>query len=156
MRRRELSRSFRRSERCQDSQGHNLDKSCWSKKFLFSLEVSTYVGPERGSAIKWISLRTPSAIRRSVRAGHNNGVAVRIAHPALPMIRTAVAVRRISMPRLDDFSFEFGSVLEDSVEVIHFEPEQNAVSIGLVIRVANRTVIMLDFEVVQLEYKTTI
>ena len=37
-RQRELSRSFRRSERCRDSRGHNLDKSCWSKGFLSSLE----------------------------------------------------------------------------------------------------------------------
>lgn len=60
------------------------------------------------------------------------------------------------MPRLDDFGPEFGSARDDSVELIHFEPEQNAVSVGLVIGIANRTVMMLDLEVVQLEYKTTI
>ena len=60
------------------------------------------------------------------------------------------------MTRLDDLSTEFGSARDDSVEVIHFEPEQNAVSVGLVIGIANRTVVILDLEVVQLEYKTTI
>lgn len=35
---RELSRSFHKSERYLDWQGHNLDNSCWSKKIFFSLE----------------------------------------------------------------------------------------------------------------------
>ena len=44
-----------------------------------------------------------------------------------------------------------GGALQDRVKVVHFKPEQDAVSIGLVIAVANPPMVVFHFEAVQLK-----
>jgi hypothetical protein len=44
-----------------------------------------------------------------------------------------------------------GGALHHGVKVVHFEPEQDAVSIGLVIAVANPPMVVFHFEAVQLK-----
>jgi hypothetical protein len=56
----------------------------------------------------------------------------------------------------DDLHAHFGGALHNRVQVIHFEPQQYTVSVWLVITIANRTVIVLYFEAVQLKDKLAI
>jgi hypothetical protein len=55
------------------------------------------VGIKTGKFLLFDPLWRPGAIGRSIGAGNDNGVAVRIAYPAFPVIRTAVTGRRIAM-----------------------------------------------------------
>ena len=60
------------------------------------------------------------------------------------------------MPRHDDLHAHFSSASQHAVEVVHFEPQQYAVSIRLVIRITDRAVMVPYFEPVQLEGKSAI
>jgi hypothetical protein len=60
------------------------------------------------------------------------------------------------MPRHDDLHAHFSSALHHAVEVVHFEPQQYAVSIRLVVRIADRAVMVSYFEPVQLKDKFAI
>jgi hypothetical protein len=51
------------------------------------------------SRAKRILARMPASVRGSVRTGYNDGIAVRVLQPALPVIRSTVTIRRISMAR---------------------------------------------------------
>jgi hypothetical protein len=55
------------------------------------------------------------------------------------------------MPGQHNFHAHLSGSPHDGVKVVHFEPEQDAVSVGLVIAVANRPMMVFDFEAVQLK-----
>ena len=55
------------------------------------------------------------------------------------------------MPGQHNFHAHLSGTLQDRVKVVYFEPEQDAVSVGLVIAVANRPMMVLNFEAVQLK-----
>jgi len=60
------------------------------------------------------------------------------------------------MPGQHDFDAHFSGALQDRVKIVHFEPEQDAVSIRLVIAVANRAMVVFNFETVQLKNQLAI
>ena len=53
------------------------------------------------------------------------------------------------MARRDDLGLQFIAAPHRRVEIVDFEPEQNAVAVGLVVGIANSAVMMLDFEIMQ-------
>lgn len=55
------------------------------------------------------------------------------------------------MARKNDRGFQFGKTRHRGIEVVDFKPEQNAVSIGLVVAIADGAVVMFDLEMMQLE-----
>jgi len=56
----------------------------------------------------------------------------------------------------DDFHAHFGAALHDRVKVVDFKPEQDTVSVWLVITIADRTMMVLYFEAVQLKGKLAV
>lgn len=88
--------------------------------------------------------------RSPVRARQNNGVAIRIAQPAFPMIRPAVAAWWVVVAWHHDLGIHLACSRHRVVKVINFEPKQHAVTIRFVIRIADRFVIVVDLEAVQL------
>jgi hypothetical protein len=54
------------------------------------------------------------------------------------------------MARQDDLGFQFGDTIHRRIEVVDFKPQQYSISIGFVIRITNRPVVVCDFEAVQL------
>jgi hypothetical protein len=50
-----------------------------------------------------------------------------------------------------DFDTHLSGALHHIIEVVHFEPEQDTVAIWPVVGVGDRTVMVCDFEAVQLE-----
>lgn len=60
------------------------------------------------------------------------------------------------MARHDDLHAHFSRTLHDRVKVVYFEPQQYTVSVWLVIAIADRTVMVLYFEAMQLKNKLTI
>src|SRR5580692_11016607 len=83
---------------------------------------------------------------RSKRAGDYYDVAVRVAHPALPVVDTFFEVGRISKTLEDEVHTHFGGALRDRFEIVDFEPEQDAVAVGLAIAIADGAVIVIGFE----------
>lgn len=55
------------------------------------------------------------------------------------------------MARQDDLGFQFGGTGESCIEVVDFKPQEYAVSIGLVVRITDRPVVVFDLKAVQLE-----
>jgi hypothetical protein len=100
------------------------------------------------SAAERVLIWPPNSIGRSVRTGNNYEIAVWIPHPALPMIRPAFTVGRISMPRHNDLDVHLGCTLHDRVKIVNFEPEQHSVSVRFVVPIGYRTVMMFYFEAV--------
>ena len=90
----------------------------------------------------------PCPVGCPIRAGYHDDISVRVSHPALPMVRPAVAIGRVSMPGQHNFHAHFGGTLQDRVKVVHFEPEQDAVTVGLVITIGNWPMVVLNFEAV--------
>lgn len=72
------------------------------------------------------------------------------------MVRPAVTIGGISMPRNHDLDAHLGGTLHNCVKVVNFKPQQNAIAIGLVVPIAYRTVMMFYFEAVQLKNKFAI
>ena len=66
--------------------------------------------------------RTPGSVGRSVETGNDHDIAVRVPHPALPVIRPAVTIRGISMARYDNFDAHFGGALHDRFKIVNLEP----------------------------------
>ena len=60
------------------------------------------------------------------------------------------------MSRHDDLDAHFCGALHNRVKVVHLEPEQHAVSVWPVTRIADRTVMVFYFEAVQLKDKLAI
>lgn len=92
--------------------------------------------------------RTPASVSRSIRTGNDYDVAVWVSYPAFPVIRSAFSILRVSVSREDDLDIHFLYSLHDCVEVFDLEPEQQAVSVGFVVPVADGSVIVFDFEAV--------
>jgi hypothetical protein len=67
------------------------------------------------------------------------------------VIWTAFAIRRVAMPGHDDLHAHLGGTLHDGLKIVYLEPQQNTVSVWLVITIADRTVIMFYVETVQLK-----
>jgi hypothetical protein len=101
-------------------------------------------------------LWTPRSVGRPIRAGYHNDISVRVSHPDLPMIRPSVAVGWVSMPGQHNFHVHLSGALQGRVKVVYFEPEQDAVSVGLVIAVANRSMMVFNFEAVQLKHQLAV
>lgn len=57
------------------------------------------------------------------------------------------------MPGQDDLDPHFSRALHDPIKVIHLEPQQDTVSVWLVVAVADRTVMVFYFEAVQLKHQ---
>jgi hypothetical protein len=64
------------------------------------------------------------------------------------MIRAAVTIGGISMTRHDDVDAHLSGALHDRVKIVNFEPQQDAVSIRLVVSIAYGTVMVFYFEAV--------
>src|SRR4051812_25952936 len=96
-------------------------------------------------------LRFPVSIRGAVGAGKDDGVAVGIVKPAFPVVWPAVAIGRIAMAWEDDVGSELRQTSHGGIEVVHFKPEQHAVAVRLIVRIAKAAMMMLDVKVVQLE-----
>src|SRR5579859_4434133 len=84
-------------------------------------------------------------------AGEHDGVAIRVAHPALPLIGATVAIGRIAMAGQHDLDAHFGGTLHDRVEVIHLKPEQHTIAVGSAGAIADGAVMMFDVKAVQLQ-----
>ncbi len=72
------------------------------------------------------------------------------------MIRTAIALRRIPVARLNHLNAHCSSAFEDGIEIFYFEPQQHTVPIRSVLAVADEAVMMLDCETMQLHHKLPI
>lgn len=55
------------------------------------------------------------------------------------------------MPGQHNFHAHLSGALHHRVKVVHFKPKQHAVSVGLVIAVTNRAMVMFNLEAVQLQ-----
>jgi hypothetical protein len=75
------------------------------------------------SSAKRVLIWPPASIGRSVRTGNDHEIPVRISHPALPVIRAAVTLRRIPMPRYHYLDLHLCGTLHDSVKVVNLEPK---------------------------------
>jgi hypothetical protein len=51
----------------------------------------------------------------------------------------------------DDFSFQLGDTGDSSIEVVDLKPKQHAISVRLVLRVTNPSVVVFDLKTVQLK-----
>jgi len=60
------------------------------------------------------------------------------------------------MPGQDDLHAHFSGALYDGVKIVHLKPQQHAVSVGLVVTIANQAVMVFNFEAVQLKDKLAI
>lgn len=60
------------------------------------------------------------------------------------------------MPGQHDVHAHFSATLHDRVKVVYLEPQQHTVPVWLVVRIADRTVMVLYFEAVQLKDKPAI
>jgi hypothetical protein len=76
----------------------------------------------RDLGAEWVLARTPGSVSRSVGTGNDHDIAVRIPHPALPVIRPAVTIWRVSMTGYDNLDAHFGRALDDRVKVVDLEP----------------------------------
>jgi hypothetical protein len=55
------------------------------------------------------------------------------------------------MPGHDDFDIHFVAALHDTFKIVDLEPQQNPISIGPVVTIADRAMIMFTLEAVQLK-----
>ena len=60
------------------------------------------------------------------------------------------------MARLDDLCFQFGGAGDGSIEVVDLKPKEHTISIGLVLRVTNSSVVVFDLKAMQLQDQCTI
>ena len=87
----------------------------------------------------------------SVRAGQDDRVAVGVAQPALPVVGAAVARRWVAMARLRDVGLHLCGSGHGGVEVVGFEPQQDAVAVRFGARIADPAMVVVDAPVVKLE-----
>ena len=83
--------------------------------------------------------------------GHDDQVAVGVAHPALPVVRAAVAIGRVAVTRHNHLDGHLVGALDDGVEVVDLEPEQETVAIGFVVAIGDGAVVVLGLEAVELQ-----
>lgn len=105
----------------------------------------------RDSSAEGVVARMPRTIGRSIRTSNNNDIAIRVPHPALPVIWPAVAIEGVSVTRHDDLDIHFGGPLHSRFKIINLEPQQHPVTIGLIIPISDWYVVVLTFEAVQLQ-----
>jgi hypothetical protein len=91
-------------------------------------------------------------VRRAVGTRKHDRVAVRIGQPNFPVIGSAVVWRRgIAVFGEGDLCVHVCDPFDRLVEIIDFEPQENAVAIRKVAAVADRSMIMLGLEAVKLK-----
>src|SRR5262245_25975400 len=69
------------------------------------------------------------------------------------MIRPAISSRRIAVSRHDNLGVPRSDPSDRLLKVINFKPEEHAVAVRFVIRVADRAVMMRDLKAVQLHHQ---
>jgi hypothetical protein len=72
------------------------------------------------------------------------------------VVRPAIAVRRVAVARQDDLGLEGVGSGHGVIEVVDLEPQQDAVAVGLIVRIADRSVVVCDLKAVELEYEFAI
>jgi hypothetical protein len=72
------------------------------------------------------------------------------------VVRTAVPIRRVSVPGDDNPDAHFSGALHDRFKIVNLEPQQHSVTIWPVIAIANGAVMVFHFEAVQLKDKLAI
>ena len=87
---------------------------------------------------------SPCSVCRSVGACDNYDISVGVTHPTFPVIGAAIAVRRIPVARQYDLYVHFGGAAHYPVEIIHLKPEQHAIAVRLVCRIANAAMVVFD------------
>ena len=137
-----------RKLRCFDLVSHSGVRFGTKIETVQGLSPDGFTRKFRYLPIEWIALRLPIAVSRPIRTRHHYGVAVRIAHPALPVIWTAIACRRISMLRQYHLHLHLLRPLHDSIEVFHLEPEQDSVTIRPVVAISDGAVVVIGLEAV--------
>ncbi len=98
------------------------------------------------TGIEGIALGAPISICAAVRTRDNDMIPIWISHPAFPVIRAAIAIRRVPSPWDHDLDVHLRGTLQDGIYVVHFKPKQNAVSIWLVVRISYPAMMMFDIE----------
>ena len=123
-----------------------------SRGHMSAAETSRPPGAPLGSSVSGFGVSWfPTSIRRTVRAGQNNRVTVRIAYPAFPMVRAAVTVRRVSVAGHDGFNLHRPGAVHRGIEIVNLEPEQHSVSVRLGFRIAYRAMMVLHIPSVELK-----
>src|SRR5262249_839584 len=92
-----------------------------------------------------------ASTHRTIRTREHDGVTIRIAQPAFPMVRPTAAIGRIPMARHDDFGLQFLCAGARGVDVVDLEPQQDAVAMTLDVGITDRTVVVFNVPPVQLE-----
>ena len=122
---------------------------------LFCYSFLTTAGPARagfcGLRVGRLEVSVKSIARGPVRAGQDDGVPIQVADPKFPVVRAAVPIRRVAVPGENHLRPEFRRAGDSRVEVVDLEPEQDAVPVRPVGRVADRPVVVVDPEPVQLQ-----
>jgi hypothetical protein len=67
------------------------------------------------------------------------------------VVWTTVTGRRIAMAGHNNLRLHFRGADDGGIEVVNFEPQQHAVAIGLIIRITNWPMVMVDLKAVELE-----
>lgn len=87
--------------------------------------------------------------RRAVRAGDHDGVAVRIAQPAFPMVRATITGWWVAMTGQGDLGIHLRRAGNGFIKVVDLKPQQNTIALRLVVRIADRSVVVIDLDAVQ-------
>jgi hypothetical protein len=110
------------------------------------------VGP--GLKVLLIRLRYPSGSPITacctVWTRQHHLVAIEITKPYLPMVWASISIGRVSVAWHDDFSAHRLGPCNRSVKVVNLKPKKEPISRRHVVRIANRSVMMLDFPAMQL------
>src|ERR1700726_954751 len=86
---------------------------------------------------------------RTVGTCQHNGIAIGIVQPALPVVRSAAAGRRITVARQENVRLHLHRTGNGGIEIVHLKPEQDAIAVGLVRGIADPAVVMFDIEPMQ-------
>src|SRR5688572_25641470 len=87
--------------------------------------------PSYDTAHGFLPFELPGTRGLAIRAGEDDGVTIGIAEPDLPMVGTAVPLRRVAMRWFDDFRLQLRRTSDRVVKIIDFKPEQDAIAVGL-------------------------
>jgi hypothetical protein len=91
------------------------------------------------------------SLRRTIGTREHDRVTIGIAEPDFPVVGTAVAVRGIAVARHEDRGSELRDPRRGRIEVVDLEPQEHAVPVGPVLGIADRAVVVIDLEPVELE-----
>lgn len=101
-----------------------------------------------GGSSKWVMIRMPISVRRSVRTGNYHDIPIRVPYPEFPVVGSTIAVRRIPMPFQNYVDVHLGGASQDLVEIVDLEPQQNPIAIRFVVPIGYWTVVMFYLEAV--------